>query len=91
MACRNSIGERGFVDKKIIATTVAGLFAAAAMTGAAHAQSTNKCYGINSCKGQSACASYRTSCKGKNSCKGKGIVITSTTLECVATGGAPTP
>ena len=79
------------MDKKFIASTLAGLFATATMATAAHAQSTNKCYGVNSCKGQSACASYRTSCKGKNSCRGKGIVITSTTLECTATGGAPTP
>jgi uncharacterized membrane protein len=79
------------VDKRFIASAAAALFAAGTITTAAHAQSTNKCYGVNSCKGQSACASYRTSCKGKNACKGKGIVITSTTLECVATGGAPTP
>jgi uncharacterized membrane protein len=79
------------VDKRLIVSAAAALFAAGTITTVAHAQSTNKCYGVNSCKGQSACASYRTSCKGKNACKGKGIVITSTTLECVATGGAPTP
>jgi len=78
------------MDGKFIIGTAAALFAAGTLATAAHAQATNKCYGVNSCKGQSACASYRTSCKGKNSCKGKGIVVTSTTLECTATGGAPT-
>jgi uncharacterized membrane protein len=79
------------MDRKFIFSTAAALFAAGTLATAAHAQSTNKCYGVNSCKGQGACASYRTSCKGKNACKGKGMVVTSTTLECTAMGGAPTP
>ena len=79
------------MDRKVIVSAAAALFAAGTLVPAAHAQSTNKCYGVNSCKGQGACASYRTSRKGKNACKGQGITITGTTLECTATGGAPTP
>jgi hypothetical protein len=80
-----------FMDRKLIISTAAALFAAGTIATAAHAQSTNKCYGLNACKGQSACKSYRTSCKGQNACKGQGIVITGTVLECNATGGSPTP
>ena len=79
------------MNSKLIFSTAAALFAAGTLATAAHAQSTNKCYGINACKGLSACASYKTSCKGKNSCKGQGMTVTSTTLECTATGGSPTP
>jgi uncharacterized membrane protein len=79
------------MNSKLIVSTAAALFAAGTIATAAHAQSTNKCYGINACKGQSACASYKTSCKGKNACKGQGMTVTSTTLECTATGGTPTP
>ena len=67
------------------------MFAAGALATTAHAQSTNKCYGINACKGQSACSSYKTSCKGQNACKGQGMTVTSTALECVAQGGNATP
>ena len=84
-------GEHSFMDRKFIISTAAALFAAGTLATAAHAQSTNKCYGVNACKGQSACASYRTSCKGKNACKGQGMTVTGTTLECTARGGAPTP
>jgi hypothetical protein len=79
------------MNSKLIVSTAAALFAAGTIATAAHAQSTNKCYGINACKGQSACKSYKTSCKGQNACKGQGMTITSTTLECTATGGSPTP
>jgi len=79
------------MDKKLIISTAAALFAAGTIATATHAQGTNKCYGINACKGQSACASYRTSCKGKNDCKGKGMTVTGTQLECVASGGSTTP
>jgi hypothetical protein len=79
------------MDRKLIISTAAALFAAGTLAGAAHAQSTNKCYGLNACKGQSACNSSRTLCKGRNACKGQGITVTGTTLECTARGGAPTP
>ena len=73
------------MDKKFIISTAAALFAAGTLATAAHAQSTNKCYGVNACKGQSACKrSYRTSCKGQNACKGQGMSSTGTTLECTA-------
>ena len=78
------------MDRKFIISTAAALFAAGTLATAAHAQSTNKCYGINACKGQSACNSYKTSCKGKNACKGQGMVVTGTSLECTAVGGSPT-
>jgi uncharacterized membrane protein len=79
------------MDKKLIISTAAALFAAGTLVTAAHAQSTNKCYGVNACKGQSACSSSRTSCKGQNACKGKGMTVTGTALECTAMGGSPTP
>ena len=79
------------MNKNLIISTAAALFAAGTIATAAHAQSTNKCYGINACKGQSACKSYRTSCKGQNACKGQGMTIIGTSLECTATGGSPTP
>jgi uncharacterized membrane protein len=79
------------MNKNLIISTAAALFAAGTIATAAHAQSTNKCYGVNACKGQSACKSYRTSCKGQNACKGQGMTVTGTALECTATGGVPTP
>jgi uncharacterized membrane protein len=77
--------------KKSYIIAAASVFAVGALATAAHAQSTNKCYGINACKGQSACASYKTSCKGKNACKGQGMTVTGTQLECVAQGGTAMP
>ena len=79
------------MDKKLIISTAAALFAAGTIVTAAHAQGTNKCYGVNACKGQSACKSTRTSCKGQNACKGQGITVTGTALECVASNGSATP
>jgi uncharacterized membrane protein len=79
------------MDRKLIISTAAALFAAGTIATAAHAQGTNKCYGVNACKGQSACKSTRTSCKGQNDCKGKGITVTGTSIECTATNGSPTP
>ena len=35
------------MDKKVIISTAAALFAAGALVSAAHAQGTNKCYGVN--------------------------------------------
>jgi uncharacterized membrane protein len=79
------------MDKKLIISAAAALFAAGTLATAAYGQSTNKCYGVNACKGQSACKSTRTSCKGLNACKGQGMSVTGTALECTATGGVPTP
>jgi uncharacterized membrane protein len=78
------------MQKNLMLGAAAALFAAGTIATAAHAQATNKCYGVNSCKGQGACASYRTSCKGQNACRGKGMIVTSTTLECTARGGVAT-
>ena len=78
------------MDKKLIISTAAALFAAGTIATAAHAQSTNKCYGINACKGQSACKSYRTSCKGQNACKGQGFSAM-TKDECDAAKGKYSP
>ena len=75
------------MDKKLIISTAAALFAAGTIATAAHAQSTNKCYGINACKGQSACKSYRTSCKGQNACKGQGWSEAANAGDCTAKGG----
>ena len=40
------------MNKNLIISTAAALFAAGTIATAAHAQSTNKCYGVNACKGQ---------------------------------------
>ena len=70
------------MNKNLIISTAAALFAAGTIATAAHAQSTNKCYGVNACKGQSACKSANNACKGQNACKGKGFVNAGSTIEC---------
>lgn len=66
------------VKGAIVASAVAGLFAAA-MPAIANAKDTGKvkCSGINDCKGKSACKTAASSCKGTNACKSKGWVESS--------------
>ena len=76
------------MQKKIIITGVAALFAAStfaasAQTPASPTLTTSKdCKGVNACKGQSACKSANNACKGQNSCKGKGWVSVTSAFEC---------
>ena len=75
------------VKGAIVASAVAGLFAAAT-PAVAHAKDTAKvkCSGINSCKGKGECKSATSSCKGMNDCKGKGWIEASA-KECKAKKG----
>lgn len=75
------------VKGAIVASAVAGLFAAAT-PGLVLAKDTGKvkCSGINDCKGHGSCKSATSSCKGANECKGKGWVET-TEKECKAKKG----
>jgi hypothetical protein len=63
------------VKGALIATAVAGMFAAA-LPAVANAKTEGKvkCSGINSCKGKGACGTATNSCSGQNSCKGKGWI-----------------
>jgi hypothetical protein len=75
----------------LVASTVAGLFAAAA-PALVHADDHGKvkCSGVNDCKGKGGCKSATSSCKGMNSCKGKGWVSMSE-KDCTAKGGTVVP
>jgi hypothetical protein len=50
-------------------------------------QANVKCIAGESCEGPSFCKGGNHSCKGLNSCKGQGLVISSTTQECMEKGG----
>jgi hypothetical protein len=83
---------RKITGATLAATTAAMLLGGAiSLTSAPASADSVHCAGINACKGQSACSSYKTSCKGQNACKGQGMTVTSTSLECTALGGNPTP
>jgi uncharacterized membrane protein len=76
----------------LIATTVAGLFATAAVSAADAPSPTAakvKCLGINSCKGKGLCSAPELShsCAGKNECKGKGWIYAASADECTTKGG----
>jgi uncharacterized membrane protein len=61
----------------VIASAVAGLFAAGLVTPSAQpAQAADEvhCYGINACKGKGDCGGKGHSCAGENTCKGKGYL-----------------
>jgi len=75
------------VKGAIVASAVAGLFAAAT-PAVVHAKGGGKvkCAGINDCKGKGACKSATSSCKGMNDCKGKGWIDASA-KECTAKKG----
>lgn len=66
------------VKGALIATAVAGMFAAAPAAAAEAAGGTDaqvKCLGVNDCKGTSQCGvPGGHSCHGANSCKGKGWI-----------------
>ena len=74
----------------LIATAVAGLFAAnatiAADTGKSEAKEV-KCAGINSCKGKGECGGAGHDCGGKNGCKGQGWQKAASAKECTDKGG----
>jgi len=67
--------------RALIAASVAGLMAAAAV-GTAHgaegaaapAGKKVPCYGINKCKGTGDCGGKGHGCAGKNACEGKGYI-----------------
>lgn len=76
----------------LIATTVAGLFAAATANAAdtpSPISAKVKCLGINSCKGKGLCSAPELShsCAGKNECKGKGWIYAASADECTSHGG----
>lgn len=82
------------MDKKLkgalIATAVAGLFAAGGAVADDAAGGTDaevKCLGVNECKGTSQCGvPGEHSCHGANSCKGKGWIKMSE-KDCKEKGG----
>jgi hypothetical protein len=78
------------VKAKMIAASVAGLFASAAPSVALAAKKANggkvMCSGVNECKGKGECSSSVSSCNGQNECKGKGV-ISMTEKDCGAKGG----
>ncbi|MBS0219417.1 MAG: hypothetical protein JSR91_01625 [Proteobacteria bacterium] len=74
------------MNKRMLITTAAAIFAAGTLVTAAHAESV-KCGGTNSCKGQSACKSTSNACKGQNDCKGQGFTEMGSSMECTAKGG----
>lgn len=70
-----------------LATTAAGLFAAATLPAvAAKHEGKVQCLGINACKGKSDCATPSNACKGMNQCKGQGMTETSA-KDCQEKGG----
>lgn len=76
----------------LIASAVAGLFAAATASAAdmpSPSGSKVKCIGINSCKGKGLCSAPELthSCAGKNECKGKGWIYAASADECTSKGG----
>jgi hypothetical protein len=79
------------VKGAIVASAVAGLFAAASPV-VAHAKAGGKvkCAGTNSCSGKTDCGGKENSCKGKNACKGKGWNMMSE-KDCTAKGGTVVP
>ncbi len=69
--------ERALSRGVLIASAVAGLFAAGLVGGSIEpAQATDEvhCYGINACKGKGDCGGKGHSCAGENACKGKGYL-----------------
>jgi hypothetical protein len=81
--CDNHQGDQDAMNKRMLISTAAAVFAATTFV-AASASAQIKCTGANACKGQSACKSGNHSCKGQNACKGQGFVNTRSTLECNA-------
>ncbi len=81
---------RHIVQGALIATAVAGLFAAGNASAAdAPARAKVKCLGINGCKGQTLCSApgLSNSCAGHNECKGKGWIYAASAEECTSKGG----
>jgi len=65
----------------LIASAVAGLFAAGVAHSATAADAASgekiKCEGVNSCKGTSECKTAQNACKGQNGCGGQGFKMMS--------------
>jgi hypothetical protein len=79
--------RRLILNKRMMITTAASIFAATTFVSTAAFADGVKCGGTNSCKGQSACKSAANSCKGQNACKGQGFTEASTSAECGQKGG----
>lgn len=86
------------MDKRIgavVATLVAGMFAAGSLAAEETKDSTRtketsakvKCRGINECKGKGECAGPGHACAGHNECKGKGWVTKESEKACKDAGG----
>ena len=86
------------MDPRILATLVAGMFAASAVALAAddatkggtrtkETSSKVKCGGINECKGKGECAGPGHACAGHNECKGKGWLTKESEDACKEAGG----
>ena len=73
----------------LIASAVAGLFAANAALAEHHEKGDGvKCMGANDCKGKGACnVKGAHDCAGMNACKGKGWIKTASADECTKKGG----
>jgi uncharacterized membrane protein len=72
------------VTGAVVATVVAGLFAAntyAADAGTAKAGKV-KCSAVNECKGKGECSAEGHSCAGHNDCKGKGWITLADAKTC---------
>ncbi len=64
----------------ILASAVAGLFAAGVALPAAAQEASGekvKCEGVNSCKGTSDCKTAQNACAGQNGCGGHGFKMMS--------------
>ena len=73
---------------KLIASSLAGLFAAVPSVVLAKGAGKNQviCDGINACKGQGTCSGPGHACGGQNACKGQGHSKVSKE-ECLKKGG----
>ena len=81
----------------VVASVVAGLFAANAIAaGTTPAKDSKdskttsakvKCTGVNDCKGKGECSGDGHGCSGNNSCKGKGWVTMDSAKACTDKGG----
>lgn len=81
----------------VVASMVAGLFAASAFAASSTAKKDDsskttsskvKCTGVNDCKGKGECSQDGHGCSGNNSCKGKGWVTMDSEKACKAKGGS---
>ena len=74
----------------VVATVVAGLFAANAYAADASSHKTSakvKCSGVNDCAGKGECSGEGHSCAGHNDCKGKGWITADSAKAWTGKGG----